>query len=93
MTTATLRRRWFQFSLKGLMLLVVVVAVPCGWLKWKIDRKSEEREVVAEIQKLGGSVTYAWESSQWYIFNVRRRRSDTSPPGASWLHAMFGDDF
>lgn len=39
--TATPHRRWYQFSLRALMVLVVVVAVACGCLKWKVDRQQK----------------------------------------------------
>jgi len=61
MTATKPCRRWFQFSLKGLMLLLVVVAVPCGWLKWKMVRKAKERAAVAEIEGVGGTVQYDWQ--------------------------------
>ncbi|HVC95246.1 MAG TPA: hypothetical protein VND64_16240 [Pirellulales bacterium] len=33
------KRRWLQYSLKGLMLLVLVVAVPCAWLHFgRVER-------------------------------------------------------
>jgi len=66
MTTTTLvsmpkpKRTWLQFRLRTLFVLVLVAAVPCGWLKWKIDRKQKERAAVAEINNLGGQVYYDW---------------------------------
>jgi hypothetical protein len=78
--TAKPRRRWMQFSLKGLMLLVVVAAIPCGWLKWKMVRKARERVAVAEIERVGGQVGYDWEGKK-------------EPPGSEWLRKLLGDDF
>src|SRR5258708_7679938 len=31
------RRRSLQFRLKSLLILVIVVALPCAWLGWKMD--------------------------------------------------------
>jgi len=45
---------WLQFSLKWLFVLVAIVAMPCGWLAWKMEAKRREREAVAEITRLGG---------------------------------------
>jgi hypothetical protein len=81
-TAAKPRRSWLQFSLKGLFVLVVIAAVPCGWLKWKLDRKATERAAVAEIREAGGEVWYDWE-----VAHVR------NPRGAQWLRRLFGDDF
>jgi len=80
--TSTFRRRWFQFSLASLFLLVVIVAVPCGWLKAKMDRKAKERTAVAEIRKVGGGVLYDWQFPE-----------QKEPPGATWIRKLFGDEF
>jgi hypothetical protein len=49
-------RTWFQFRLRTLLLLVVAVAVPCGWLKWKLDAKRRERAAVEMVFRHGGGV-------------------------------------
>jgi hypothetical protein len=54
----TPKRRWFQFRLLTLFVLVAVVAIPCAWLKWKINRKAAERAAVAKIRRIGGRVYY-----------------------------------
>jgi hypothetical protein len=78
----TPKRTWFQLSLKALMGLVVLAALPCGWLKWKIVCKEKERAAVAEIRKLGGEVWYEWELA-----------GEEEPPGAPVLRKLLGDDF
>jgi hypothetical protein len=44
------KRRWFQFSLRSLMIFTMVVAVACGWVGWQAkfvkDRKSELNRAV-----------------------------------------------
>jgi len=82
MMTATTHRRWYQFSLKALMVLVVVVAVPCGWLKWKLDRKQRDREALAEIEKAGGGYVYDWQYA-----------GQSAPPLPTWIRLRLGDDF
>ncbi len=32
------RRRWLQFSLRGLLLLMVVISGPLAWFAWKLER-------------------------------------------------------
>ena len=86
MTTAQPRRLWFQFSLKGLMLMVLVAAIPCGWLKWKIDRKARERAAVAEIKRVGGYYGYDWQMA-------RKGYDKGQPPGPVWLRKLLGDNF
>jgi len=82
MMTVKSHRRWYQFSLRALMVLVVVVALPCGWLQWKLDRKQRERAVLAEINRVGGSFNYDWQYA-----------GQSGPAGTSWLRKLLGDDF
>ena len=47
------RRRWFQYSLRTLLVLVTVL---CVWLGVTVNRARKQREAVAAIQELGGTV-------------------------------------
>jgi hypothetical protein len=76
-------RRWCQFSLKGLLVLVSVACVLLGTVGVKMNRKRHEREVVAEIERLGG----------WVLFDWQRDDDETEPPGPSWIRRLVGDDF
>jgi hypothetical protein len=44
------KRRWFQFSLRSLMIFILICAVACDWFGWQAkivrDRKSELNRVV-----------------------------------------------
>ncbi len=55
---ASIFRRRFQFSLRWLLVLVVVVALPCGWLAVEIQKAREQREAVAAIRKLKSTDCY-----------------------------------
>jgi hypothetical protein len=79
--TAKPRRR-LQFSLKALMLLVAVAALPCGWVKWRMIRKERERAAVAEIETVDGQGYYDWQAAD-----------DIHPSGPKWLRTLFGEDF
>ena len=52
------RRRWYQFSLRALMLFMVVCAVGFGWVGSMLEATRREQVVVAEIEALGGDVEY-----------------------------------
>lgn len=71
-TTPMPRRRRLQFSLRTLMVLVLVISVPLGWVGMKLKQARKQREFVRRIEQLGGSVMYSWES----IERHRGRRSD-----------------
>ena len=46
-------RRRFQFSLRALLVLVVVVALPCSW--FAVEMKAAQKAAVETIKKLSGS--------------------------------------
>ena len=78
----TPKRRWTQFRLRTLYVLVAVAALPCVWLAWRMEHKRRERAVVAEIKKQGGVVFYDWQTT-----------GNDTPSGAAWLRTLLGDDF
>ena len=56
----------FQFSIRSLLLLAVVVAIPCSWLAVEMKRARKQREAVEEIEKAGGTVSYDYRTrSVW----------------------------
>jgi Leucine rich repeat len=83
------KRRWFQFSLRTLMIFTTVVAVGAAWLVPKIERKRRERDAVKAIESLGGIVWYD------YQFTGYRSPPDSNapPPGPYWLRNLFGEHF
>lgn len=94
------RRRWLQFSLRALLVLLTVISV---WLGVVVRRAREQREAVNAIEALGGSVRYDWQpdfvraegmgaggADQTYVPNVKIK---PSPGGPAWLRQLIGDDF
>jgi hypothetical protein len=71
----------FQFSIRSLLVLVVVVAVPSSWLGAEIRQAKREREAAAALEKLGGSVE-RWTPERW-----------GTPSGPQWLRSVLGDNF
>ena len=69
-------RRRFQFSIRSLLFLVVVVALPCSWLAVEMRKARQQKAAVEGI----GEVFYDWEfdSDGWF-------RSKPQPPGPPWL--------
>jgi Leucine-rich repeat (LRR) protein len=52
------RRRWLQFSLRSLLVLLAVLGVGFGWFAYTINRARERREAQTAICKLGGWIDY-----------------------------------
>ena len=58
--------RWFQFSLRGLLIAVTLCAVPCSWLAVRLRHAKRQREAAAEIEKLGGKISWSEPSgTEW----------------------------
>lgn len=83
--------QWFQFSLRTLIVFVTLCAIPCSWIAVKMKAARRQREMVAAIYELGGSVCHDWqcnaEGYQWAA--IERQR----PPVPEWLRNLLGDDF
>ena len=72
------RRRWFQFSLRTLFVLLTVL---CVWLAVTVNRARKQREAVAAIEAVGGMVLY------------EHQYDDSEPPGPKWLRELVGDEY
>ncbi len=73
------KRRWLQFSLRTLLVIVLLVSVP---LSWVANKRHRHRRAVAKIRELGGEVIYSYYNEavpSW-------RRSET-------LRWLLGEDF
>ena len=75
------RRRWFQFSLRALLVFTLICAIPCAWLGRRIERKRQELAAVEAIRKSGGEVGYAG-----YDYGEE-------PSGPAWLRTLLGENF
>ena len=61
MTTATAtksKRRLLRFSLRALLLLMLIVCITLGW---KVEKARKQREAVTWVQQSGGWVKYDYE--------------------------------
>ena len=78
--------RWrFQFSIRSLLVLVVVVALPCSWLAVEMKKAKKQKAAVEAIVELKASVYYD------YLNDANFR--DPRPLGPAWLQSLLGVDF
>jgi hypothetical protein len=80
-TTPKPRRPWPQYSLRTLLVLVVVLGCVCGWLASKIIRAREQREAVKAIEELGGRVD--WKPASGGMIRT----------AAAWVGKLMGGDW
>lgn len=78
-------RRWLQFTLRGLLVLMVLVSLAIAPLAWRAER---QRRAVAVILATDGAVMYADEETAASMPLV-----PPSPPGPAWLRRCIGDDY
>ena len=83
MANHTRRLRWFQYSLRTLLLVMLMASVGMSWFAVKMQWVRRQREAVEVITRLGGFVTYDWRSDG----------SGLEPPGPAWLRNLLGEDF
>ncbi len=77
-------RRYLRFSVRGLIIVVLLIA---GWLGWIVRGARIQHEAVAAIINARGSVAYEWE---WK--NGRPAPPGAEPPWPRWLTKMLGPD-
>jgi len=82
------KRRWYQFRLRTLLLLVVLVSVGMSWFTVKLHRARRQRAAVQGILGSGGSVLYDYD----YVDDGRVTLGG-QPPGPAWLRETLGVDF
>ena len=76
----------FQFSIRALLILAVVVAVPCSWLSWEIRKAKEQRALIIALHLDGGSITYDDPL-------IQLPSSRLVGPFPTWQRILLGDDF
>lgn len=86
MTTEPPKRRWFQFRLRTLLIIVLVLSLPLSWFAWKMEKARRQRTTIIEIESLGGRVIYDWQADLHHWDAMQR-------PDHSWQRRLFGDDF
>src|SRR5947209_6373548 len=83
------RRRWLRFSLRTLLLLVLILGVGLGWLGNVIIRVRHQRQIVAGIGAAGGQVAYDYRR---YLGLIGDHHNYSPPPGPKFINVLFGND-
>jgi hypothetical protein len=84
-TTPKSKLRWYQFSLRNLLIFVTLFAIACSWFAVKMQQAERQREAVEAILKAGGGVRYDYQLAGTII-------PPEEPTGPVWLRRLLGDD-
>ena len=85
---AVVFRRRFQFSIRSLLVLVVVVALPFSWLAVELKKANKQRDAVEALAACNLFSRHDWEEE--FHDGVQEPRE---PPGLAWLRSHVGDEF
>ena len=86
-------RRRFQFSIRSLLVLVVVVALPCSWLAAEMKKAKEQEKLVEAIRNLKKSLPYYTASCVTYDYELDSECDllpDPQPREPMWLRNLLG---
>ena len=84
MTATPNRRRWFQFRLRTLLILMLVISCGLGWFAYHLQLARNRQRAVAECNQAGCFV-YQYEPTA--VGRMLRRW----PAVDNWVQATFGD--
>ena len=80
------RRRWFRFSLRTLLVAVMLAAAPLGWVGWQANIARERVALLTWVTAQGGDVNPDWPG-QHIAGEINAPEGVT----VSWVRRMLGD--
>ena len=86
--TPARKLRWYQYSLRSLLILMLVASFGMSWIAVRMKRARQQKEAVKEIEKAGGWVIYDYEVDEFFT-----PLSSPVPPGPIWLRNHLGEHF
>jgi len=83
------KRRWYRFSLRALLIVVLLLSVLPGWFALKLRQAERQRQAVEAIRKAGGTVLYDYQFHEESGMATGVQES----PVPAWLRELMGKDF
>jgi hypothetical protein len=80
--------RWYQFSLRSLLIFTFLVAIACSWLAVKMHQAKRREKTVNAMRKMGFCVKYDYEDLNPFV-----SETDSEPSTPAWLRNLLGDHF
>lgn len=81
------RRRWWQFSLRTLLIFIAILCGLFAWVGAKLRSVQLRRQAIANLKDFGFDIQN--DMSDFVSDGV----GDLHPPGPKWLRNWLGDDF
>jgi hypothetical protein len=79
------KRRWYQYSLCKLLVMVALFAIVCSWYACEMRKAAKRRAAIVEVEKLHGWARY---------YDDDRPFLGGEPPSRfSWLRRFHGDEY
>jgi hypothetical protein len=85
------KRRWPRFSVRTMVVLVLVAGLGLSWVASKFRAARRQREAVEAIVKVRGEVDYG-QQSRVVHWALGQRLRFGPPPRHAWLRDRLGDD-
>ncbi len=82
------RLRWFQYSLRSLLLAMLAASLGMSWVAVKMQKARRQKEAVEAILKFGGTVEYDYQQN-----TSGKRIRGALPPTATWWRNLLGNNF
>jgi hypothetical protein len=79
------KRRWYQFSLRALLIFVGLCALPCSWYAVRMRAAERQRAAVEILRKAGAEVHYDYQGDE--VYGIPDRKP------SQFLQNIFGIDF
>jgi hypothetical protein len=80
------KRRWFQFSLRSLLILVMLVSIVCSWGTVRLRRALKRNAAVQTIKEFGGRVFYDYQFDR-----ERQLQSGAEAREPNWERRLLGE--
>jgi hypothetical protein len=81
--------RWYQFSLRSLLIFMTLFAFACSWFAVKMGQATRQKEAVETLKKKAGKTIYY----DYQFDPAGKLKPNAQLPGPAWLRKWLGDDF
>ncbi len=86
------RRRWFQYKLRSLLILMLLLGAAMSWLAAKRNQAQRQRLAAEAIVSHGGDIVYDYQLIWLSGKHEPKWNPNAEPSGPSWLRRLFGED-